>query len=333
MTTQQLLEERLWPGPGGLFSGFQFAIGAQGKLAEAGFGGILAAKRESAPVQPTTVFDIASLTKLFTATLAVVLHERGTLDLAAPISTWAQVPRALGGLSSEELLTHSSGLPPIWQEGVGKEETAANLYSLSPNLAQRGNLVYSCTGYSLFALALESLMSTSFEELILQNLIQPLGLERTCYNPTGLNIAFSSEPDDSNSPNRVNDPRARQLGGVSGNAGLFSNSEDLFRFFSELTLGHNGIVCEAARARLFTPLVVGEWQQCIGLRFRDVERLGTRDYLHSHTGYTGSLVLIDRDAAEVSVLLTNRLQCSTSKEQITDLYRAFAAKATRSANG
>ncbi len=330
MTTQQDLEARLWPAASALFSGFQFANGVDGQIEKSGFGGNLAALQGSPAVTQDTVFDIASLTKLFTATLAAILHDQGRLDLAAPIGSWADLPTELGMLTSRELLTHSSGLPPIWNEGSDRSATISSLHALLPKPEQRGTMVYSCTGYSLFALALEEFLGSRFDGLMSAHILEPLGLKNTGYKPFGTEIAVSSEPSEPLPSGIVHDPRARALDGVSGNAGLFSNASDLFKFFTELADGAAGVVGDGARAQLFAPVISGEWQQCIGLRYRDSERLGDRDFFYSHTGYTGTLGMVHPESGQVAVLLTNRLQCDTTREQMTDVYRAFATSATRS---
>jgi len=174
--------------------------------------------------------------------------------------------------------------------------------------------------------AIEQKYSARFDDLILAHLLEPLGLSPTRYNPDPelFSIADAKSPEESFAFGKVHDPRARAMDGVSGNAGLFSTAAELFSFFSEVLTGKNGIVGEAARKELFTPTVLGEWQQSIGFRHQDSARLGGKAHYFSHTGFTGTLVMVDLETSHVAVLLTNRLQCGTTREQMAVVYNAFA---------
>ena len=325
MNTKEILTGFCWPAEHSRFTGFQFVHGSYGTVSDSGFGGQLGAADDRF-VSEETLFDLASVTKLYTATIASLLHDAGQIDITAPISSWSSVSGALGQLSTELLLTHTSGLPPVWEEKSGREETISSLLTLQPDTAQQGEMVYSCTGYSLFAVALEGLMGKRFDEIVQQMLLTPLGLARTTYNASveTSQIAVAKEPEEEIAPGLVHDPRARAMDGVSGNAGLFANSHDVFAFFTEVATGNEGVVSEGARKQLFTPLAKGEWQQSIGFRYQDSERLGGMGHYFSHTGFTGTLVMVDPSSAQVAVLLSNRLQQNTTREQMAVVYRGFA---------
>lgn len=325
MTTAELLESLASPSPDCRFSGFSFAIGDASEIRQIGSGGHLA-KGSEIEVTPETLFDLASVTKLYTATLAAKLHASGEIDLDAPISSWSDVSGPLGAKTARSLLTHSSGLAPEWVERDSRSATIESLLSQTPRLEQEGKLVYSCTGYSLFSVALEQRYGRKFDVLISEHLLQPIGLPRTTYNPDTARflIADAKSPDELIPFGLVHDPRARAMDGVSGNAGLFGTATDVFSFFSEVLTGNRGVVNDAARKELFTPTVTGEWQQSIGFRHQDSARLGARANYFSHTGFTGTLLMVDPDSSKVAVLLTNRLQCGTTREQMAVVYSSFA---------
>lgn len=325
MATKEKLALSCWPAADSRFTGYQFAHGVGGKLTQLEFGGVLGVS-DTRAVGPETVFDLASVTKLYTATIASMLHDAGTIDLSAPISSWSSVTGVLGELSTTELLTHTSGLPPVWEEQLGRAETIASLLGLNPEASQTGQLVYSCTGYSLFAVALESFLGKRFDEIVQELLLTPLSLRNTHYNPDpkAVSVAVAKEPKEQIAEATVHDPRARAMAGVSGNAGLFADCKDVFSFMSEVATGNAGVVSDGVRRQLFTPLVRGEWQQSIGFRFNDAERLGEMAHYFSHTGFTGTLVMIEPESAHVAVLLTNRLQRNSTREQMAQVYRQFA---------
>lgn len=324
MTISEVLASRLWPADGARFSGFQFAYGASGEVLDQGFGGRLAATDKAPLVDAETLFDLASVTKLYTATLAASMHAGGELDLDAPLASWSDAPLNLAELTGRELLTHISGLPPWWEEQSSRAKTIAKLLEQQPDQSQRGQIVYACTGYSLLAILLERKLGKRFDQILSERLLAPLGLSRTRFNAgaTSSNIAQAKEPGEQIGFGLVHDPRARALDGVSGNAGLFSNAAEVFSFFSAVL--SNKLISDEARRQLFTPTAKGEWQQGIGFRYQDDQRLGTRASFFSHTGFTGTLVMLNPETSQLAVMLTNRLVCGTTREQMAEVYRAFA---------
>ena len=328
MTVVRSLEGWLWPEAAAKFSAFSFAFGQAGELPEVGCGGRLNSNPTAAGVTVETRFDIASLTKLFTATLTSMLASEGQIDLDAPISDWMQIEGLLGTTTARELLTHSSGLPAEWEEQDTRSRTIDSLLAVVPDHSQKGKLVYSCTGYSLLAVGIERLTGERFDQVLGRKLLKPLGLSETGYLPSEAttNIATSCTPEEGFEAGTVHDPRARALDGISGNAGLFSTAGDLFKFLSEVVTGRSGIIDAQVRADLFKPVVSGEWEQSIGFRFRDFARLGSNSHFFSHTGFTGTLAMVNPETKQLAVLLTNRLVCGTSREQMASVYREFSER-------
>jgi CubicO group peptidase (beta-lactamase class C family) len=326
MSTQTLLEEKTWPSGDQRYSGFSYAIGKASEEPATGAGGKVFPDTASRAVDMNTRFDLASITKLYTATVAAILSARGDLDLDASIGSWMKVSKDLESLTSIELLTHTSGLPDVWQEQPSREKTIEALLSLKPKMEQRGSMLYSCTGYSLFSIGLERKFGKRFDEILQQLVIGPLGLSETGYLPVThtQNIAVSCEPSEGFEAGVVHDPRARHLDGVSGNAGLYGTAADLHKFFSEVLTGNAGVVTDAAREILFTPVAADEWDQCVGFRLNDVQRLGKNKHFFSHTGFTGTLAMVDPESKQIAVMLTNRLVCETTREQMADIYLSFS---------
>ena len=320
MSFDSYLKNNLWPLDSCRFSGYQYSISNSQGLIESGFGGHLDSAKGSGLVTPETLFDLASLTKLFTATLAAVLFAEHEIDLDSPIGDWSDIPESLSSLSARQLLTHTGGLPPEWEEKHSKEQTVHQLLSLTPEASSLGSIVYSCTGYSLFAYALESHFEMGLDELMASKVLIPLGLERTSFNPAPENVAMTEK---GTPAGKVHDPRARALEGVSGNAGLFSNSSDVLRFLDAIGHGHAHLDKDA-RLTLLTPTEKGEWQQAIGFRFADIQRVGKADRFFSHTGLTGTIALLNPETGVSGVLLTNRLSCGTTKQQMATIYKEFS---------
>lgn len=319
MAIDTYLSEKLQQG---LFSGYQYWIDASGQNTS-GFAGKTFPDSKSKPVTESSVFDLASITKLFTATLAAVLHDRKVIDLDDPISNWAPAPPQLAHLSTRELLTHTAGLPAEWKEFDSREKTIDSLLAVVPDDNQRGKILYSCTGYSLFSVMLEKAQGRRFDDLLDEFLLRPLGLSKIVYNPNDKGLsAVSTEP--GNPLGLVHDPRARAMDGVSGNAGLFSSANDLARFFIEITNPNSQIITQAVKDILFTTTADGEWKQAVGFRHADRQRVGSAVNFFSHTGFTGTLALVEPASQKVAILLTNRLAGNTSKEQMAEVYMTFS---------
>lgn len=325
LTLKNTLEGACLPGEEQRFSGYQFAV-YSGKKQLHGHGGFTDATATN-PITPVTLFDLASLTKLFTAAVAARLASAGILDLDAPISSWSKLElhSTQRSLSARDLLTHTSGLPAEWAEKGSREATIGSLLETPSVIENAGKQVYACTGYSLFGIALEEWTNKSLADWVGELVVSPLELNSIGYNPnrTG-SIAISCNPEQGLPAGAVHDPRARALGGISGNAGLFGNASDLLKFAIEVGFGTYGVFEDETRRLLSTPSSDGEWQQAIGFRLADSARIGPNRNWLSHSGFTGTLILIDRDGERAGVLLTNRLTLGTSREGIADIYRLFS---------
>jgi CubicO group peptidase (beta-lactamase class C family) len=149
------------------------------------------------PVQPATLFDLASLTKVVaTATMSMLLYERGLLDLDAPVA--AIVPEFISAspetkqdlrrreVTLRMLLAHCSGLP-AYERLFRKARTrdallhAAVAMSLATDPGQRSE--YSDLGFIILGVALERLANESLDRFCQREVFGPLGMTNTTYNP------------------------------------------------------------------------------------------------------------------------------------------------------
>jgi serine-type D-Ala-D-Ala carboxypeptidase len=145
-------------------------------------------------VTPTTLFDLASLTKVVATTpMAMLLYERGLLDLDAPVA--AIVPEFLTDLAKDPrrpsvtlrmLLAHSSGLPAYEQlflKATTRDELlhAALTTSLLTDPGSRA--VYSDIGFIILGIALERLADESLDRFCQREIFAPLAMASTTFNP------------------------------------------------------------------------------------------------------------------------------------------------------
>jgi D-alanyl-D-alanine carboxypeptidase len=138
------------------------------------------------PVSADTVFQIASLTKPFTAIVMLRLAEEGRLgldDRARDTLTW--LPEAYAGVTIRQLLNHTSGVPRDLRRGnvdeFGPEEIQSRFLAATPSSAPGTRWEYSNTGYILVALIAEQRSGQPFGELLQRYIFGPLSMGATRY--------------------------------------------------------------------------------------------------------------------------------------------------------
>ena len=174
----------------GAFPGAQYAVGEAGTIRfEAALGhAVVEPERIAATLD--TIYDLASLTKpLVTSLLAVMLYERGVWDLQAPAADYvSELRQSKRRLTLTDLLTHTSGLPnwrPLYLEVSDPAEVPVYLARLVDEGPDQETLpvVYSDLNYILLGAALERVTGSRLDQLATREIIAPLGLKRTMFNP------------------------------------------------------------------------------------------------------------------------------------------------------
>jgi CubicO group peptidase (beta-lactamase class C family) len=283
-----------------------------------------------------TIYDIASLTKVVATTSAVMLLvEDGKLALDAPVSRY--LPEFSGGnkddVTIRHLLTHTAGLPA----GAGASGTPSQaLRSLirAPLQAVPGErMVYSDVGFVVLYEAAERAAGEPLDEMLERRLFKPLGMISTGYLPGGEACDRCSpsyrKADGTPVRGKVHDPTARKLGGVAGNAGLFSTAADLARFAAMLAEGgqlDNVRIFQEETIRTFTAKQPDAGNRALG--WETPKRSGGSSGAEvsrkafGHTGYTGTSLWVDPESKTWTVLLTNRTFDPHASNRIQALRRA-----------
>jgi CubicO group peptidase (beta-lactamase class C family) len=152
------------------------------------------AKGEQGAANPTTLFDLASLTKVAATTpMAMILYERGLLDLDAPVA--AIVPEFTKDAAKDprrhqvtlrQLLTHSSGLPAyekLFLKACTRDELlhAASTTPLAADPATRAE--YSDIGFIILGIALERMADEPLDRFSQREIFAPLAMTNTTFNP------------------------------------------------------------------------------------------------------------------------------------------------------
>ena len=313
----------------GVYPGAVVVIGRRDSvLYSRGFGHLTWARNGPVPSPTTTLWDLASLTKVMaTASSVMVLVDRGAVQLDAPVTRY--LPRFEGGgrerVTVRMLLDHTSGLPAYlaFHRLVTTREAAIELLYGQPLAGEPGAaVVYSDLNAILLGLLVEAVSAESLDAFAAREVMQPLGLTRTVFAPSisaGASVAPSRKVGGRPLAGRVNDDNAFLFGGVAGQAGLFSTGSDVARFAQHwLRLGvaeSGGWVTPATMQEFLrrstnpghpggralgwdTPTVEGDRPSIYGTK------PGRLTY--GHTGWTGTMVWIDPGRDLFMVFLTNR---------------------------
>src|SRR5881398_781660 len=177
------------------FPGATLAVGFRGKVAVHAFGK-LSYDAKSRAVLPTTMYDIASLTKVVVTTTLVEKLAEG--DFAVPLDLEAKIERYLpewaGGPQPEwrhrvtvrHLLTHTSGLPPFkeyWRSSQGKQDTLTKIFTEPLEYEPGTKEIYSDLGIILMAEIIERLTGRTLDDLAKSFIFSLLGMQNTMYRP------------------------------------------------------------------------------------------------------------------------------------------------------
>ena len=293
--------------------------------------------RASPDVTPATSFDLASLTKVVaTTSMAMILYERGLLDLEAAVT--AIIPEFAGGsndgslrreVTLHMLLAHSSGLPAYEKLFLHSKTRDAMLQAAfaTPLTAVPGTRAeYSDIGFILLGLALERLADESLDVFCQREVFGPLGMSRTTFNP-GPTLKQSIPPtaEDRSFRNRViqgevQDENASVLGGVAGHAGLFSSAEDLAIFAHSMLNGGYPILRSSTvdffSRREATP---SSTSRALGWDTPSTPSQSGKYFSprsFGHLGYTGTSLWIDPERQLSIAMLTNRTWSDCKNEAI-----------------
>lgn len=203
------------------------------------------------PNGPETVFGVGSLTKQFTAAVTLQLAARDVLELGWTLDRWFPEIPAAESLSIEHLLGHRSGLVRDVPEGEAQDlDSVARSVLVQPPLGAPGERIeYSNAGYVVLAAVLEKVAGQSFETLVTERLLAPLGLRATGFRSGPLKDRLAVGYDPGFGPSRLQrtpDQTPRRNLGASG---IIASASDLERWTLAL---HQGRVLEPEWLRLMT---------------------------------------------------------------------------------
>jgi CubicO group peptidase (beta-lactamase class C family) len=320
--------------------------------------GWAAIEPERIPLDESTPFDLASLTKpLCTALLLMLVQRDQHLEVGQPVSRWLAAMRgsAFSQVSLFDLATHRGGLPawrPLYVHAADRQGYLERISREVPAVPA-GETLYSDLGYLLLGMAIEEATGQRLDQLFHDRIGRALGDPRIGF--AAGDYADSAATECGNSYERllagtegaghawrtailrgeVHDANAWGLGGVAGHAGLFGTIEAVAAVTRELLHATKLPLRDRERDGLLRPLP-GTGGRTVGLVAAAHSR-AARGVLPAlapgHTGFTGTSVWLDPASGRFYVLLTNRVHPVVERRDFQSIRRAFHRLATRVAGG
>lgn len=327
----------------GAAPGAALAVGRYGRLVHLkGYGTIDYAPGAPA-VDPTTLYDLASLTKVVaTTSAAMILEEEGKLDVSRTVQSYLPEFDApdKAAITVRMLLTHRGGLEafaPLWKEFHGRAEYLAQINSRPLKSAPGTQVVYSDWDFVLMGMIIERITGTTLDAFTGARVFGPLGMSSTRFTPDTTDAVLMKHTAYTaldtlrgQLHGTVHDPNAWALGGVSGHAGLFGSARDLAVYVQMLLNGgtYGGM-------RIVKPTTIARWTsaQDVGssraLGWDTPSSVSSAGRFFSprsfgHTGYTGTSIWVDPERGLFVVLLTNRVNSRGEATRHAQLRRDVA---------
>jgi CubicO group peptidase (beta-lactamase class C family) len=303
------------------------------------------------PMRNDTIFDLASMSKLFTTIVALQEVERGKIDLDATVASYLPdfAQNGKGTITLRQLLTHTSGLRPDlpFYNYTGRAAQEQALYAERLQNPVGTAYVYSDLNLITMQFILEKVTGKTLDVLVHDGITGPLGLHDTGYNPPASKKQRIAATEYEHTPyaalNRglvwgeVHDENSFALGGVAGHAGVFSTAHDI-AVIAQMILdggryGHARVLRDDSVREIFTNLNQKFPSDSHGIGFE----LNQRWYMGGlsspvtagHTGYTGTDIVIDPLSKSFSILLTNRVHPSRNWGSINPARVAVAQDLAR----
>jgi CubicO group peptidase (beta-lactamase class C family) len=327
----------------GAAPGVALAVGRWGRLVHLRAYGRIDVAPDAPAVTDSTLFDMASLTKVVaTTTAAMILEDEGRLNLDAPVHSYLPelTDSAKARITVRMILTHSGGFEAfaaLWREHRGRADYLAQINARPLAYNPGDSVIYSDWDFVLAGLIIERITGMTLDQFVATRVWQPLHMRDTGFNP----LSSGTTPPDSDCtpafrPDHpllariavtemdtayrhvkvhgiVHDENACALGGVAGHAGLFSSVRDVAVFSQMLLNGgeYGGVhLIQATTVARWTARQSSHSSRALGWDTPSEHSSAGRYFSprsFGHTGFTGTSIWIDPERGVFAVLLTNRV--------------------------
>ncbi|WP_042462599.1 serine hydrolase domain-containing protein [Neobacillus dielmonensis] len=295
-------------------------------------------------MKKNTIFDLASISKIFTTVAIMQLYDRGLFGLDDPVAKYIPEFASVGKqqVTIRQLLTHRSGLAagiPLYAQGRSREDRLRLVFQQRLKSMPGTNYEYSDLNMITLGALIEKLSGQRQDIFVKENITDPLGMRDTMYNPPKSLKKRIAATEYQPLLNRglvwgeVHDENAWALDGVAGHAGVFSTAEDLAKlahvFINRGNYGEKRILRPETVKLLLENQNEGVPGHDHGLGWELGQNwymgaLSEGTYTFGHTGYTGTSIVVNPNTKTVAILLTNRVHPSRSMGSINEPRRLFA---------
>jgi CubicO group peptidase (beta-lactamase class C family) len=325
------------------FPGAVFGVLAEGKVVALDGVGGFTYDPQAALVVPSTVYDLASVTKVIaTTSMAMLLYQNGALALDRPLvhflPGFAQGEAAGSArhqVTLRMLLAHASGLPGyarLFEGAAGREELLAACLRLPLQSPPGSQAEYSDPGFILLGQVIEGIAGEGLEVFCAREVFTSLCMTSTCFRPPGdWRQAIPPTEEDLTFRHRViqgevQDENCFVLGGIGGHAGLFSNALDALLYAEGLL--DEGRLFRPETVQLFTTRAQLPPDSSRALGWDTPSQPSSSGKFFSrhsagHLGYAGTSIWIDFERHMAIVLLTNRTWPHRQSQAIRKVRPAF----------
>ncbi len=271
----------------------------------------------------TTLFDMASVTKIMaTTSLALIALDKGLLHIDDPVDKFFSTSKPL---TVKSLLIHTMGIghKALDKEGNTYENIAEKILDIPSDIPIDTDVRYSCPGFILLGKIIEKIFGKPLNECFDELVAKPLELNNTSFLPKNREDAVNANLDDEYR-GIVNDYNCRFLGGVSGNAGLFSSLSDVTKYVTFLLNKGNPLIDEKT-FNIATQNYTENMSESRGLGFLYVDdRYAQTGGLFAegaigHCGHTGQSIFVDYRSGFYVIILSDAT-VSTVKKYGTEHY-------------
>lgn len=319
---QRLVDQKIIPG-----ASYAVIRGQQVTQAQVG---VAELQPEVKPLWPHALYDLASVTKVVgTTTVALQLMATGQLDINRPVHDYlpAFKNRQVTVLN---LMTHTSGISGYIQNrnALSADDLLAAIQQLPISQANLNHrVVYTDLGLILTGMIIEKMVGQSIQAAVTARVLRPLGLPDATFNPAPSQaVPTTYSRKNGLLQGIVHDPKGQILGEHCGSAGLFASVADLIKF-AQFMLGQQ--VNPAVLSPKMVASLYHDWTPNHHLRRSFGWNLwhagSARTPIIFHTGYTGTLFMLDRESQSALIFLSNRVHPTVNNADFLPARRRLIA--------
>lgn len=270
-------------------------------------------------VDEESLFEIASVSKLFVASIAALLYCEGRLDIDAPFTKYMPehiLAKTGTDITIRDLATHTSGYDGSWmaQSGIyapkfpfASDTEYIDAFLKALPTAKRGEkYCYACYNFILLGFIVEKILGMDLDWAARKYVWEPLGMRdiswRNCIKEPRTVQMFTNGPCWLGTKG---DENARGLKRPIGNAGIFTNLRTILVFAKDMLTRHT--FPNEYYDLLFTQTATfGRDSRSFGWNMSlDGIPPGWSEKTIFHTGYTGQIIAVDPESGNAGAALTN----------------------------